>query len=67
MWVAAVIVMAACSVVWGIDLTVNNGGLWLVACLMPPAVMLLVWRGPPPVTVAEVLYAVDAPSQEARA
>jgi len=65
-WVAAVIVMAVCSVAWGIALTRGTGELWLAACLVPPAVMLLVWRGAPPLTVAEVLYAVNTPSKEAR-
>jgi hypothetical protein len=64
MWVAAVIVVGACSVFWGIALTASNGELWLAAGLVPPAVMLLVWRGPPPVTVAELLYAVNKSSKE---
>ena len=66
MWVAAVIVMAAFSVAWGIALTVNSGAVWLVACLVPPAVMLLVWRGAPPVTVAELLYSVNRSSEKTR-
>ena len=66
MWVAAVIVMAAFSVTWGMALTVNSGAVWLVACLVPPAVMLLVWRGAPPVTVAELLYSVNRSSRETR-
>jgi hypothetical protein len=66
MWVAAVIVVAACSVFWGIALTLNNGALWLVACVVPPAVMYLVWRGAPPITVAELLYSVDRPSKDTR-
>ena len=37
----------------------SAGTLWLAACVVPPAVMLAVWRGAPPLTVAEVLYAVD--------
>jgi hypothetical protein len=65
-WFAAVIVMLACSVVGGMALTLNIGELWLAACLVPPAVMLLVWRGARPVTVAELLYAVNRPSKEGR-
>ena len=65
-WIAATIVMGACSVLWGIALTINNGELWLVACLMPPVVMLLVWRGAPPMTVAELLYSVDRPLEKGR-
>jgi len=37
--------------------------LWLAACLVPPAVMLLVWRGAPPVTVAELLHDVSHPGK----
>ena len=34
----------------------------LAACVVPPAVMLTVWRGAPPLTVAEVLHAVEGGS-----
>lgn len=66
MWVAAVIMMAAFGVAWGMALTVNRGALWLVACLVPPGVMLLVWRGAPPMTVAELLYSVNRSARETR-
>jgi len=65
-WFAAVAVVFACSVIVGAPMTIGAGELWLVGCLVPPAVMLLVWRGAPPVTVAELLYAVDRPSDEGR-
>ena len=45
-WCAAVTVLGACGVVGGADISTGNGELWLIACLMPPAVMLLVWRNP---------------------
>jgi hypothetical protein len=47
-------------------LTINIGELWLAACLVPPAVMLLVWRGARPITVAELLYSVNRQSKEGR-
>jgi hypothetical protein len=31
----------------------------LMACLVLPAVMLLIWHGPPAQTVAELLHATD--------
>lgn len=65
-WCATMIVIGACGVVVGADITVGNGGLWLFACLAPPAVMLLVWRGPPPLTVAELLHSVSQPSENER-
>jgi len=60
-WFAAVVVLFACSVVGGAAMTISAGELWLVAWLLPPAVMLLVWPGAPAVTVAELLYAVNRP------
>ena len=65
-WFAAVIVMFACAVVGGADITMSTGELWLAACVAPPVVMLLVWRGAPALTVAELLHAVDGPSKESR-
>ncbi len=65
-WWAAVIVIGACGVVAGAGITLSNGALLLVAGLVPPAVMLLVWRGAPPVTVAELLHSVNRPAKETR-
>ena len=65
-WCALVLVIAALSVVAGAGITLSNGELLLVACLAPPAVMLLVWRGAPPATVAELLHSVNRPSKDTR-
>jgi hypothetical protein len=65
-WVAAVIVMMACSVVAGADTTIGIGQLWLAAGVVPPAVILLLWHGVPPVTVAELPYSVNRQSKEGR-
>jgi hypothetical protein len=54
-WVGVVAVLFALSVMLGAKTSVGNAELWLVVCLAPPAVMLLVWRAPTQ-TVAEVLY-----------
>jgi len=58
-WVAGVIVTMAGAVVAGASLTISTSELWLVAGIVPPAVMWLLWRGAPPLTVAEVLYSVN--------
>ena len=64
LWVAAVIVIAACSVAYGIPFTASAAVVWLMAVLIPPAIMLMVWPGAPPVTIAELLHAVDGPVKE---
>lgn len=54
LWMFAVSVLAACSVFLGMALTVGNGELWLIACLAPPAAMLLVWRAAKPTNRAVI-------------
>ena len=51
--------------VWGAKTSVGSAELWLLACLAPPAVMLLVWRAPTQ-TVAEVLYDATHPKKDGR-
>ena len=65
-WCAAVIVIGACSVVLGVPLTLGYAALLLIVCVVPPDVMLLVWGGARPQTVADLLYSVDAPSKDPR-
>ena len=66
MWCALVIAIAACGVVAGAAITMSSGGVLLFACLAPPAVMLLVWRGAPPPTVAELLHSVNQSTEKDR-
>jgi hypothetical protein len=65
-WCAAVVVIGACGVVAGMPLTIGYAALLLVVGLAPPAILLLVWRGAPPQTVAELLYSVNTPSKDVR-
>ncbi len=46
-WLAALVAVACAGVLSGVATTMDNGTLWLLACLVPPAVMLMVWRGAP--------------------
>ena len=62
-WAAAILLLTGGAVAAGARVTAANGILALVACAVPPAVMLLVWRPAPP-TVAEVLHAVNASAAE---
>jgi hypothetical protein len=60
-------VAVGAGIVWaGGALTVGNGELWLIACAVPSMVILLVWRGAPPLTVAELLREVGVPPSDAR-
>jgi hypothetical protein len=66
-WCAVVVVCGAIAVVnGGTAITLANGGLLLMVGLIPPAIMLLVWRGPPPLTIAEVLHDAGKPSTNER-
>jgi hypothetical protein len=58
-WFAVLAAVAGAGAVGGASITLGTRALLLVACLVPPAIMLMVWRGAPPPTVAELLHAVD--------
>jgi hypothetical protein len=59
-WFAVIVVLFALTVIWGAVPSVSAGAFWLLACLSPPAVLLLVWRAPTQ-TVAELLYDANPP------
>ena len=58
-WFAVLAVVAGAGAVGSPSITLGTRALVLVACLVPPALMLMVWRGAPPPTVAELLHDVD--------
>jgi hypothetical protein len=61
-WCVAVLALSAGAVAAGVGITFGHVVLVPLACLVPPAVMLLVWRGPPTQTVAELLHDANAPA-----
>jgi len=58
-WFAVFLALAGAAVLSGVSITVGTSALWLLACVVPSAVLLMVWRGAPPATVAEIIHAVD--------
>jgi hypothetical protein len=62
-WCATVIVVGACGVVAGAPITVSNGNLLLFTCLVPAAVMLLLWGAARPIAVPQLLTSVNRPSK----
>jgi hypothetical protein len=58
-WVGVLLGVAGAAGLSGVSLTLGNSALWFALCVAPPAVMLMVWRGAPPPSMQEVLYAVD--------
>jgi hypothetical protein len=60
-WCAVLVVIGSLGVAAGAPVSTSNFGMWLAACLVPPSVMLVAWRGAPPLTIAEVLYAANRP------
>ncbi|MEP7309431.1 MAG: hypothetical protein ABJA98_28330 [Acidobacteriota bacterium] len=58
-WIAALVAIAVVGALSGVSITMGAGMIWLVACVVPSAVTLAVWRGAPPPTVAEILHTVN--------
>lgn len=58
-WFAAVTLIIVAGVAFGVAVSVGTGVLLLAMCLVPPAIVLLVWPGVQPATVADVLHEAD--------
>jgi hypothetical protein len=57
--VVAVVLVAVASVVLGARVTVATAAALLAVCLVPPAILLVLWPGAEPPTIAEVLHDGD--------
>ena len=55
-WFAVLMAILGCEAVWGVSTTIGTGPFLLAACLVPPAIVLMIWRRTPPQTVAEALH-----------
>ena len=58
-WFAAVAVIIAWVAATGVNIAISTALLLQTMCLVPPVIVLLVWRGAPPPTVGELLYSVN--------
>jgi fatty acid desaturase len=55
-WFAAVALVFAAALAFGVSVTMGTGATLLALCLVPPAVILMLWPGVQPPTIAEVLH-----------
>jgi hypothetical protein len=58
-WFVAVALVVAAGAASGAAVTAGTGAILSVLCLVPPAIVLLLWSGIQPLTAAEVLYGRD--------
>ena len=58
-WVVAVAVVAVASIAFGVRMTLGTAAALLAVCVVPPAILLVLWPGSEPPTIAEVLHDVD--------
>jgi hypothetical protein len=59
LWFAAVVLVIVAGVAFGATVSVSTGAMLLALCLVPPAMILALWPGVQPPTIAEVLYDVE--------
>jgi hypothetical protein len=59
LWFAAVVLVIVAGIASGATVSVGTGAMLLALCLVPPAMILVLWPGVQPQTVAEVLYGRD--------
>jgi hypothetical protein len=66
-WFGSFAALAAGALAAGVTLTMANALLWSVLCLVPPAVMMYVWRaGAQPVTMTQLLFSADSSAKDGR-
>ncbi len=65
-WFAALAVTIAYVIAMGVNVGVSTSALLLTLSLVPPGMILVLWRDRPAATVAEILYAANAPTEAAR-
>ena len=58
-WFAAVAVIIASVIAMGVNVGVSTAALLLSLSIVPPGIILALWRGAPPSTVGEILYATN--------
>lgn len=55
-WLAVVAVIIVSIVAMGVNVGVSTTALLLTLSLVPPAIILVLWRDAPPQTVGEILH-----------
>ena len=58
-WFAIVAVIIASVIAMGVNVSVSTTALLLTLSVVPPVIILALWRGAPPPTVGEILYAAN--------
>jgi hypothetical protein len=55
-WFAAMALVIVAGIALGAAVTIGTGAMLLALCLVPPAIILLLWPGVQTPTIAEVLH-----------
>jgi len=58
-WFVAVALVLVAGIAFGASVTSSTGAMLLALSLVPPAIVMMLWRGAPPPTIAEVLRDAD--------
>ena len=60
-WFATVALVVFAGIALGAAMTIGTGALLLGMCLVPPAIILMLWPRVQTVTIAEVLHGTERP------
>jgi hypothetical protein len=62
-WFATVAVIIAAVIAMGVNVGVSTTALLLALSIVPPGIILALWRGPSPPTVGDILRAANTPRE----
>ena len=55
-WFTSVALIAVAGFALGASMTISTGAILLALCLVPPAIIMKLWPGVQPQTIAQVLH-----------
>ncbi|PYR30260.1 MAG: hypothetical protein DMF89_03445 [Acidobacteria bacterium] len=58
-WFIAVALVVVASMAWGVSVSIGTGVVLFALCLVPPAIVLMLWHGVQGPTVRDVLRGGD--------
>jgi len=62
-WFATLAVVIVSTVAAGVNMTASTIAFLLTLSVVPPAILLVLWRAAPPQTVAEILHTANSPDE----
>jgi len=62
-WFATAALISASILAMGVNVAAGTTAILAAMSLVPPAIMLILWRGAPPQTARDIMYSASSPKE----